>query len=542
MDVSFGNSYCFDDILMEPLYSNISSRSVISLETNIGSNGRNLVLKTPLISSPMDTVTEKEMAIKMALNGGLGIIHRYMDIEEQVLHIIKVKRFLQYIIQEPYCIIPTDTYDNIIKLSEQYNVSSFCVVSSLESNDLIGIITRRDIEYMKYYINNNINNNMTPNMTPNIEFTVYDIIKHKNIIIKPLDNNTQPPLDNTQPPLDNHTNTIIKLESCNLYSLDNTLKTAKALMLQHRIEKIPIVSGSKLAGLITLNNINHYENNKSKACIDKNGALCVGAAIGITGDYLIRLDKLMNAGVNLICIDVANGFNENVFNAVKVIRAKYPDIVLMVGNVCNWQGYEALSKYDVDCIRVGVGNGSICSTRLETGIGKGQFSAVLECYRYKLANNSQPNIICDGGSLGKTGNKVKALACGSSAIMLGRTLSSTEESPGQIIVRNGKRFKYIRGMASSMANISKQEKLSIGNTSNKLTTNFTAEGVDGEQELSGSVSELLEQINGGIKSGLSYLGCENIVQLHNKSATHKIKFNVVTSIGMSETGIRVKTY
>ncbi len=534
MDVSFGNSYCFDDILMEPLYSNISSRSVISLETNIGSNGRNLVLKTPLISSPMDTVTEKEMAIKMALNGGLGIIHRYMDIDEQVSHIIKVKRFLQYIIQEPYCIIPTDTYDNIIKLSEQYNVSSFCVVSSLESNDLIGIITRRDIEYMKYYINNN--------MTPDIEFTVYDIIKHKNIIINPLDNNTQPPLDNTQPPLDNHTNTIIKLESCNLYSLDNTLKTAKALMLQHRIEKIPIVSGSKLVGLITLNNINHYENNKSKACIDKNGALCVGAAIGITGDYLIRLDKLMNAGVNLICIDVANGFNENVFNAVSIIRAKYPDIVLMVGNVCNWQGYEALSKYNVDCIRVGVGNGSICSTRLETGIGKGQFSAVLECYRYKLANNSQPNIICDGGSLGKTGNKVKALACGSSAIMLGRTLSSTEESPGQIIVRNGKRFKYIRGMASSMANISKQEKLSIGNTSNKLTTNFTAEGVDGEQELSGSVSELLEQINGGIKSGLSYLGCENIVQLHNKSATHKIKFNVVTSIGMSETGIRVKTY
>ena len=544
MDVGLGNSYCFDDILMEPLYSNISSRSVISLETNIGSNGRNLVLKTPLISSPMDTVTEKEMAIKMALNGGLGIIHRYMDIDEQVLHIIKVKRFLQYIIQEPYCIIPTDTYDNIIKLSEQYNVSSFCVVSSLESNDLIGIITRRDIEYMKYYINNNLNNNINNinNLTPDIEFTVYDIIKHKNIIINPLDNNTQPPLDNTQPPLDNHTNTIIKLESCNLYSLDNTLKTAKALMLQHRIEKIPIVSGSKLVGLITLNNINHYENNKSKACIDKNGALCVGAAIGITGDYLIRLDKLMNAGVNLICIDVANGFNENVFIAVSVIRSKYPDIVLMVGNVCNWQGYEALSKYDVDCIRVGVGNGSICSTRLETGIGKGQFSAVLECYRYKLANNSQPNIICDGGSLGKTGNKVKALACGSCAIMLGRTLSSTEESPGQIIVRNGKRFKYIRGMASSMANISKQEKLSIGNTSNKLTTNFTAEGVDGEQELSGSVSELLEQINGGIKSGLSYLGCENIVQLHHKNATHKIKFNVVTSIGMSETGIRVKTY
>ena len=222
----------------------------------------------------------------------------------------------------------------------------------------------------------------------------------------------------------------------------------------------------------------------------------------------------------------------------------------MVGNVCNWQGYAALSQLDVDCIRVGVGNGSICTTRLETGIGKGQFSAVSECFQYKVMNNTLPHIICDGGSLGKTGNKVKALACGSSAIMLGRTLASTEESPGQIIFRNGRRFKYIRGMASTMANLSKQEKTeNITNTQSaqpahsfkKLKTNFTSEGVDGEQELTGSVSDLIEQINGGIKSGMSYLGCANIIQLHNKSANNEIKFNLVTSIGMSETGIRVKT-
>ena len=510
MDI--GQSLCFDDVLMEPLLSNIETRSAISLETNIASNGRKLIIKTPLISSPMDTVTETDMAIKMALNGGLGIIHRYMDIDAQVAQITKVKRFLQYIIQEPYKILLTTTVVEIEELRELYNVSSFCVVD--ETNKLLGIITRRDIEYMKQKQND---------MQTNIILRAFEFMS----------------------------NNIITLDvSFTDQSLEKTLSYAKELMLERKIEKIPIVKNNILIGLITLNNIKHYENNKTKACIDTNGSLCVGAAIGIMGDYLERLEKLINAGVDLICLDVANGFNQNVFNAITLIRNKYQNIVLMVGNVCNWQGYQALCNYDIDCIRIGVGNGSICTTRLETGIGKGQFSAVYECFKYKIQYNTMPHIICDGGSLGKTGNKVKALACGSSAIMLGRTLASTEESPGTIIYRNGKRFKYIRGMASTMANLSKQEKTSNiqGNIQSNikskpvLKTKFTAEGVDGEQELSGSVVDVIEQINGGIKSGLSYLGCENINQVHDKSAKGEIKFNLVTSIGMSETGIRVKTY
>lgn len=531
--MELGQSFCFDDVLMEPLYSNIKSRSDISLETNIGTNGRVLVLKTPLISSPMDTVTETEMAIKMSLTGGLGIIHRFMSIKEQVSQITKVKRFLQYIIQEPYCVTPDTTYNDITNLSEKYNVFSFCIVSNLQSKEFLGIITRRDIEYMKHHAE------QYPNTHSLIHpLTISDIID--------------------QQPLKKY----ITLETSNLTPIENTLENilriAKELMLKNRIEKIPLVSGTTLQGLITLKNIRHYEDNKSKACIDVNGALCVGAAIGIVGDYLERLDKLIQVNVDLICVDVANGFNENVFDTIRIIRSKYPQIILMVGNVCNWYGYAALSQFDVDCIRVGVGNGSICTTRLETGIGKGQFSAVAECFQYKIVNKTLkyvlPNIICDGGSLGKTGNKVKALACGSSAIMLGRTLASTEESPGQIIFRNGRRFKYIRGMASTMANLSKQEKTENNtNTSStqlenpsenpykKLKTNFTSEGVDGEQELSGSVTDLISQINGGIKSGMSYLGCENIIQLHNKSAKNEIKFNLVSSIGMTETGIRVKT-
>ena len=515
--MELGQSLCFDDVLIEPLYSNIATRSTISLETNIGTNGRNLILKTPLISSPMDTVTEKDMAIKMALSGGLGIIHRYMDIDDQVQNITKVKRFLQYIIQEPYRIIPSTTYNEIVQLSEKYNVSSFCVVSTMESNEFVGLITRRDIEYMKYIVDQRKIN--FKGSAPDL--TVSDMIKLKRCNIISLD---------------------VKY-SCNNIDkyLDNTLNSAKEIMLRQRIEKIPLTDGTILKGLLTLKNIRHYEDNKSKACVDKNGALCVGASIGIIGDYLERLDKLIDAGADLICVDVANGFNENVFNAIRIIREKYPSIVLMVGNVCNWQGYHALAQFDVDCVRVGVGNGSICTTRLETGIGKGQFSAVAECFNYKCKNNAQPSIICDGGSLGKTGNKVKALACGASAIMLGRTLASTEESPGQIIFRNGRRFKYIRGMASTMANLSKQEK-TAEHPNKKLKTNFTSEGVDGEQELTGSVVDLIEQINGGIKSGMSYLGCETILELHNKSAKNEIKFNLVTSIGMSETGIRVKTY
>ena len=511
--MELGHSYCFDDVLMEPLYSNIVSRSHISLDSNIGTNGRNLILKTPLISSPMDTVTEKDMAIKMALSGGIGIIHRFMDIDEQVSHVTKVKRFLQYVITEPYKVTMDTTLDEIENMSALYNVFSFCIVDP-KTNKFEGLITHRDLEYMKY-----------------VQSGEYKLKPNKKI---------------SDFVSDQYSKLYITLNSSILESLDNTIKVAKELMLQNKIEKIPIIAiDGTLSGLITLKNIRHYENNKSKACIDANGALCVGAAIGIVGDYLERLDALVTAGADLICIDVANGFNENVINAIRIIRAKYPKIVLMAGNVCNWQGYEALcsTDLDIDCIRVGVGNGSICTTRLETGIGKGQFSAVSECFRYKVMNTDvemcKPNIICDGGSLGKTGNKVKAIACGASAIILGRTLASTEESPGQIIYRNGKRFKYIRGMASTMANLSKQEKTE---GSKKLKTNFTSEGVDGEQELSGSVSDLIEQLNGGIKSGLSYLGCKDIVEVHNKSANNEIKFNLVTSVGMTETGIRVKTY
>jgi IMP dehydrogenase len=512
MAFTLGNSYCFDDVLMEPLFSSISTRSSISLETNIATNGRSLILKTPLISSPMDTVTETQMAIKMALCGGIGIIHRYMSIHEQVAQVEKVKRFLQYIIRNPYRVLPTTTYNELQELVLQNGVSTYCVVDSFESNNFLGILTKRDIDAMmedqQPAINKNVSQYMSSYSQPNFQAVI---------------------ATNTE--VDNNATDLIN--------------TTKKYMLEHRIEKIPILDSTNkscLLGLITLKNIRHLENNHSRACIDSTGALCVGASIGIVGDYMERLDALVKAKVDMVCIDVANGYNENVANAISKIRTKYPALVIMAGNVCNKTGYEYLANplLDIDCVRVGIGNGSICTTRLETGIGKGQFSAVLECFQTKVNKGLQTHIICDGGSLGKTGNKVKALASGANAIMLGRTLSSTEESPGNVIFRNGKRFKYIRGMASTMANLSKQEK--TVNSNKKLKLDIASEGVDGEQELSGSVADLIEQINAGLKSGFSYLGASNLEEVHKKGKNGEICFNITTSIGLSETGIRVRTY
>ena len=229
----------------------------------------------------------------------------------------------------------------------------------------------------------------------------------------------------------------------------------------------------------------------------------------------------------------------------------------MVGNVCTAEGFYNLANADCDCIRVGIGNSSICSTRLETGVGFGQFSSVNECYDTKTRYCIDTHIICDGGSLGKTGNKVKALASGSSAIIMGKTLASCEESPGSIIIRNGKRMKYYRGMASTMANISKNEKINknitngtstyesiinISKNRKRKAITQTAEGVDGVVELKGSVEEILTQICGGIRSGFSYQGCKNIKELHKLRRQYKLEWGTVTAIGMNETGIRVKTF
>lgn len=532
-------SYCFDDVLLRPRESDIASRSEIDLGVNLGTKHRSLKLKIPLISSPMDTVTESKMAINMALNGGIGIIHRYMTVYEQITEITKVKRHINYIFPDPYKVNNLITYQGILNHIEKTGVTTICIFSKNPPFPKFeGIITNRNLQKLEVLPIESIINKTVKEldeeyhiMTPfdKLIYMSYNHQYYKDMI-----------KDNTSP----------HFEDC--------MVEARDLMNENNIEKIPIFKMDEggnptniILGIITRRSIEHYFNNRTRAALDKSGSLVVGAAIGIRGEYLEDAKKLVEAGVDLLCIDVANGHNTRTIKAVEEVRKLFPDIVIMVGNVCTGHGYYKLAKSDCDCIRVGIGNGSICSTRLETGVGFGQFSSVNECYDIKRRYFLDTHIICDGGSLGKTGNKVKALASGSSAIIMGKTLASCEESPGSIIIRNGKRMKYYRGMASTMANISKREKqmkedcastITRYNNRKRKAITQTAEGVDGVIDLKGSVEETLNQICGAIRSGLSYQGCRSIEELHELRKNYELRWGVITSIGMSETGIRVKTF
>lgn len=515
-------SLSFDDVLLRPNPSAIASRQEIELgiELSADPNRRSLRLCQPLIASPMDTVCEEQMAIHMALNGGLGIIHRFMDQDEQVRQVQSVKRYVNYIFRDPYTVAPNDTLQDIRHQSDETGVWTYCVVTKDELHGLNifkGLITRRDLEQP-----------ISTGTQQIKKLTAVEIMtKASDCYSISLD--TNPFIDD------------LDITSSQFRRL---MEYADDIMKSQCIQKVPIVlitGGVKyLLGLITNRSVTYYFQNMSKSTLDAHGRLRVGAAIGIKPGYLEQTQRLVDAGVDLICVDVANGHNSHTLNAVRAIRAQFPELVIMAGNVCTGEGALQLASAGSDCIRIGIGNGSICSTRLETGVGYGQWSSVRECFEAIQSSSEfrQVKLICDGGSLGKSGNKFKALAAGATAVMLGRTLASCDESPGQIITRNGKRMKYFRGMASTMANISSQERIS---KRTKPNTNFTAEGVDGVVELKGSVTDLLGQINGALRSGMSYLGARNMGELHHLARTGRIQWAQQTAIGMSETDIRVAT-
>lgn len=500
-------TYCFDDILIEPIHSTIKSRSEIDLSVNLGTNNRNLILKKPLVSSPMDTVTDSKMAIEMAKLGGIGIIHRFMTLEEQINNITNVKRYNNYIYTLPYCIdIEKDnTVEDLITMRNTTGVSTICV---RKNNKFYGLITKRDIPESA-----DNSNQVSKYLTPFDEIYKIEINKTK---------------------FDNISSNLLENDFFKM------MMDAREMMESHKVQKIPIVSEENLLlGLITTRSINYYFKNKETACLDKFGRLCVGAAVGIKDNYLEKVQRLVDIGIDLLCVDVANGHNYYTLEACRTIRERHPNLIIMAGNICSTD-FETISlynKYNIDCLRIGIGNGSICSTRIETGVGNCQFTSLNEVFDFITENKMNINLICDGGSMGKTGNKVKALASGAKAIMLGRTLASTLESPGELVIRNGKQMKYFRGMASTMANISNQEK----NNKKNINKSFTAEGVDGLVEVKGNVEQIINQIQGGLKSGLSYLNSVNIEMLHEKRINNKIKFRVCTSIGLNESGIRIKT-
>jgi len=455
--LEFKEGLTFDDVLLVPKYSDITSRS----QTNLGTKlSRNISINIPFVSANMDTVTESSMAVAMARAGGIGIIHRFLTIKEQSNEVLKVKRSGSVIIENPYSISSEKSIQDALDYAEDKEISGLLVIDS--NSKLVGIITERDLLFA------NSNGNIRDIMTKDV------------IIAKP----------------------------------GVTLDEAKEILHKHRIEKLPIVDDSGIIkGLITSKDItiNADFPNASK---DKKGRPLVGAAVGVKGDFLERSESLLDAGVDVLVVDIAHGHSENAINTVRNIKKAFPDCELVAGNIATAQGAEDLIKAGVDAVKVGVGSGSICITRVITGSGVPQLTAVMDCA--KIGKDHGVPIISDGGTR-TSGDATKALAAGASSVMVGSMLGGTDESPGTVLTKNGKRFKVYRGMASLAASIGRKTKETGSFSFDDDLNDYVAEGVEAMVPYKGTVVDILKQLTGGVRSGLSYCGAHTISQMQDNA-------------------------
>jgi IMP dehydrogenase len=460
----------FDDVLLAPKRSPIISRSQTDLHTKLS---RNIALNTPIISANMDTITESGMAIALAREGGIGIIHRFMTIEDQVDEILKVKRSESVMIEQPYTIKPDLKVAEAKKAMEEYNVSGLLVE---EVGKLVGIITRRDITFEK-----------------NNKRKVSDLMTKDVITAKP----------------------------------GITIDQAKEILHNQRIEKLPVVNDKKhIVGLITSKDILKMEQ-YPHASKDRKGRLLVGAAVGVKGDYLERTEALLEAGADIIVVDIAHGHSENAINTVHMIKKAFPDCELIAGNVATGEGTRDLIKAGVDAVKVGVGSGSICITRVVTGSGVPQLTAIIDSV--KVARNYDIPIISDGG-IRNSGDITKALAAGASSVMIGSLFGGTDESPGKTLVKNGKKYKMYRGMASFYASLGRKYREEGSQVVDSDDLNdYVPEGVEAMVPYKGSVVEIIRQIAGGLRSGLSYCGAKTIPEMQMNA-----EFIKITSAGYIE--------
>ena len=462
----------FDDVLLIPKRSPIISRSQTNLKTKLS---RNIILNIPLVSANMDTVTESGMAIALAREGGIGIIHRFMTIEDQVDEVLKVKRSESVIIEQPYTIKPDMSVQDADSLMLQYGVSGLLVEEN--GRKLAGIITRRDITFET-----------------------------------------------------NHKSKISDLMSKNVITAKEgiTIEQAKEVLHNHRIEKLPVVdSSNRIVGLITSKDILKMDQ-YPYASKDKKGRLLVGAAVGVKGDYLERTEALLDAGSDTIVVDIAHGHSENAINAVHMIKKAFPNCELIAGNVATREGTKDLIKAGVDAVKVGVGSGSICITRVITGSGVPQLTAIIDSV--KVAKEHDVPVISDGG-VRTSGDATKALAAGSSSVMIGSLFGGTDESPGKTMIKNGKKFKMYRGMASFYASLGRRYRErgpQVVDSSDDLN-DYVPEGVEAMVPYKGSVVEIIRQLVGGLRSGLSYCGAKTILEMHNNA-----EFIKMTSAGYME--------
>ena len=456
----------FDDVLLVPQESNVLPKEV---DTSTCLT-RKIKLNIPLMSAGMDTVTEHSMAIAIAREGGIGIIHKNMSIEEQVLEVDKVKRSEHGVIIDPFYLTKDKTLRDADDLMGRYRISGVPIVD--ENKKLIGILTNRDIRFEQDF-----SKKIEEAMTSEHLITALEGVK---------------------------------------------LEDAQEILLQHKIEKLPIVYKKYIfKGLITIKDIEKKIKFPNSAT-DENGRLLCGAAVGVTEDMMERVDALVSAHVDVIVIDTAHGHSRGVLTAISSVKEKYPELQVIAGNVATAEATRALIEAGVDCVKVGIGPGSICTTRVVAGVGVPQISAIMDCYEEAKKHNTP--IIADGG-IKYSGDLVKAIAAGGSVVMLGSLLAGTKESPGETILYRGRSFKSYRGMGS----LASMEKGSKDRYFQEDAKKLVPEGVEGMVPYKGVASSLIFQMVGGLRAGMGYCGTKSIKELNENST-----FVRITAAGLRE--------
>ena len=462
-----GEGLTFDDVLLVPRRS-----AVLPANTDLHTRlTRSIELALPLVSAAMDTVTESRMAITMAREGGIGIIHKNMTVDRQAEEVDRVKRSESGMIAKPFTIGPRETLGDVLRLMERSSVSGIPVV---DEGRLVGIITNRDLQFE------------TDHSRPVFE------------VMTPGDRLVTAPVG-------------------------TSMDEAREILHRHRIEKLPIVDGGgALVGLMTVKDIRKRQQFPN-ACKDERGRLRVGAAIGASAADVDRARALVEAGVDVLVVDTAHGHSLGVLDAVARIREAFPDTQIIGGNVATREGAEALVERGVDAVKVGVGPGSICTTRVVAGIGVPQLTAVIDAV--EGAAGRVP-VIADGG-IKYSGDVVKALAAGAHTVMMGSMLAGTEESPGEAFLLEGRRFKIVRGMGSlgAMSEGSADRYFQEGSDARK----FVPEGIEGRVPYKGPASDTIYQLTGGLRSGMGYLGCHDIETLRREP-----QFMRITGAGLRE--------
>ena len=468
---AFDLALTFDDILLVPQYSEIVPTDVIP-KTFFA---KDIYLNAPVISAAMDTVTEHRIARIMAQNGGLGIIHKNLSIQDQAFQTEKVKKYESGMIQDPFTLSPDHYVSEALQIMAKYSISGVPITSQ---GILVGILTNRDLRF-----------------ETNIHQPIKNLMTKENLVTT-------------------HEGT--------------TLDQAKQILQKHRIEKLPVVDREgRLKGLITIKDIEKAEA-FPQSTKDQKGRLVVGAAVGVGSGSVERIDALVGAQTDVICVDTAHGHSKNVIETVKYIKNKYKDVVVVAGNVVTAEGTEALIKAGADVVKVGVGPGSICTTRIVAGVGMPQISAVVQCSA--IAKKLGKTIIADGG-IKYSGDITKVLALGANTVMIGNLLAGSEESPGETVLYQGRTYKVYRGMGSigAMAQGSKDR---YGQMDVHDEEKLVPEGIEGKVPYKGSASGIIHQLVGGLKSGMGYLGAKNIEELQLKA-----QFVQITSQGLRESHV-----